>query len=259
MHVRALSLMCFMGVLSFAAAPAFEVASVKAHELPRNAFGFHSNTSKIQISGNRVTLNMATLGTLIRDAYDVKELQISGVPVLRDQFGKEQFFDVAAKVAGDDTPTMEQVREMLQKLLAERFQLKLHREPRELAVYDLVVAKGGSKLKPSTERSSVPANPVTLDGNAMKFSAAKWPIADLVNFLKSNVDRPIVDRTDLTGTWDFTLEFTRNNPDVAPVDSPDADRSIYTAIQDQLGLRLAPAKEAVDVLVIDHAEKPSEN
>lgn len=242
-------------------APKFEVASVKPHDFPRGTFGFRDNGNiPIRISGTRVTLSIVTLQTLVREAYGVRDFQVTGAPGWKGNNGGDQFYDVEARTAGDVAPTVQQVRGMLQTLLAERFQLQLHRETKgEMPVYDLVVAKSGSKLKPSTADSAPPANPFTQSGPLWGIAFTNKSIPDFILFLNPNVDRPVIDKTGLTGTYDFTLEFEHNNPDATPVNSPDANRSIYSAVQEQLGLQLVPAKEPVETIVIDHAARPSEN
>jgi uncharacterized protein (TIGR03435 family) len=240
-----------------AAAPAFEVASIKPYQLPPNAFAFGANGSAVRISGNRVTTR-GSLINLVIAAYNVKDFQVSSASGWADKLDRDQLFDITAKTEGESAPTLDQVRPMLQTLLADRFQLKLHRENKELPVYDLVVGKNGSKLKESAVDAS-PKQPVTFSGPLVRFKFSSRSLADLVGILAVNVDRPVLDKTGLTGRYDFTLEFTRSNPDVVPLDSPEADKSIFSAVQEQLGLKLAPAKEPMEILVIDHAERPAEN
>lgn len=237
---------------------AFEVASVKLNPLPLGAFGFGpggGGGAGVHISGNRVTLVRNTLVRLVMTAYNMKDFQISGVPEWAR--GRDQFYDITAKVEGEGVPTLEQVRPMLQTLLADRFRLKLHHETRELPVYDLVVGKNGMKLKESTGASA--PQPVTFSAPLVRFNLSDKSMADFIGVLAGNVDRPVLDKTGLTGRYDFTLEFTRSNPDLVASDSPETDRSIFAAIQEQLGLRLAPAKEPTEILVIDHAETPTGN
>ena len=126
-------------------------------------------------------------------------------------------------------------------------------------MYDLVVGKNGPKFSETTADSVPVNNSFTQSGNLWRFRYVNKSITELVIMLGINVDRPVIDKTGLTGSYDFMLEFMHNNPDLVAPDSPEADRSIYTAVQDQLGLKLTPAKEPMDVLVIDHAERPSEN
>jgi uncharacterized protein (TIGR03435 family) len=152
-----------------AAAPSFEVASVKLHTFPRGTFGFGAGPGgegvDIRISGNRVTIGQSTFTRLVMAAYNVKDFQIAGVPEI---LGRDQFYDVAAKVEGEDTPVLEQVRPMLRTLLADRFQLQFHRETKELSVYNLVVGKNGPKLKEST--GPTPPQPVANNGPVIRFN-----------------------------------------------------------------------------------------
>jgi uncharacterized protein (TIGR03435 family) len=235
-------------------APSFEVSSVKLHAFRPGTVGFGPGTggagANIRINGNRVTIGLSTFIRLVMAAYKVKDFQIAGVP---GTLGPDQFYDIIAKVEGEGTPTLEQVRPLLQTLLADRFQLRLHRDTKELSVYDLVVGKNGPKLKEST--GPRPPLPIAHNGPVIRFDLLDRSIADLIGFVAPNVDRPVLDKTDLAGRYDFSLEYTPDNPDEA---SHDSDRSIFGAVQD-LGLKLAPAREQAEVLVIDHAERPSGN
>ena len=140
---------------------------------------------------------------------------------------------------------------MLQTMLADRFQLKIHRESKELAVYALIVGKSGPKLKESTA-----AGPAGYRGTPGQFTFSNGSITSLVSFLTNRVDRHVLDRTGLTGSYDFKLEWTPE----ASTPAPDSNGpSIFTAIQEQLGLKLEATKSAVEIIVIDHAEKPSAN
>jgi uncharacterized protein (TIGR03435 family) len=228
------------------------VASVKVHPFPPGAFGFGAGGGgDFRISGNRVTLGQATLTFLVMTAYHVKDFQISAMPAWAGD--RDQRYDITAKTEGEGTPTVEQVRPMLQTLLAERFQLKFHRETRVLPMYDLVIGKRGPKLQEST--GPRPAQLPSHNGPVIRYVLLDRSMADLVAFVAIGLDRPVLDKTGLAGRYDFVLEYTRGNLDGA---APDVDRSIFAAVQD-LGLKLAPAKEPTEVLVIDHAERPSAN
>jgi len=237
-----------------AAGPTFEVASVKLHTFLPGSFGFGpgagGSAANIRISSNRIDIALSTFTRLVMAAYSVKDFQIVGVPAT---LGDQLFYDITAKVEGEGTSTLEQVRPMLQNLLADRFQLQFHRETKELSVYDLVVDKNGPKLVEST--GPRPPRPVVYNGPDIRFNLLDRPIADLVSFVAPNVDRPVVDKTGLTGRYDFSLEYARSNREAAQEDS---DRSVFAAVR-ALGLKLAPAKEPAEVIVIDHAEKPSAN
>ena len=166
-------------------------------------------------------------------------------------------FDIAAKA--EDKADMEQVAEMIKSLLAERFQLKFHHETRELPVYALLVGKNGSKLKASAGGDNHDSN--TLRG---KITGQNIPLETLVTLLSNQLDRLVVDKTGLTGNFGFQLEWS---PEAS---RPSADAgggtatepsgpSMFTAVQEQLGLRLEATKAPVDAVVIDALERPSEN
>jgi uncharacterized protein (TIGR03435 family) len=153
----------------------------------------------------------------------------------------------------------EQRRAMLRPLVTERFQLKTHTESRILPVYELVVAKGGPKCKLSDDQTKLGWGDIGLYYNRsdIRLEGRALPMAHLAKTLADQVHRTVIDKTALTGNYDLTLQWT---PDDAPA-STDADSvpSIYTAVQEQLGLKLQPAKAPVEVLVVDHAAMPSEN
>jgi uncharacterized protein (TIGR03435 family) len=231
--------------LAQATAPSFEVASVTPHPL---ASGIHVVRRSAAVSlgaaiaGNRVTIRPCSLKLLIMLAYDVKDFQITGVPAA---LSDDQLYDIAAKTEGEATPAVDQVRLMLQTLLADRFQLELHRETKEVAVYDLVVAKSGPKLKESAGPKRA-ENPVT-DGPMMRWSFSDRTIPGLIDLIAPRLDRPVVDKTGLTGRYDFTFDIPAEHPE-----------EIVPAIE-SLGLKLTSAKEPAEILVIDHASKPSAN
>jgi uncharacterized protein (TIGR03435 family) len=169
-----------------------------------------------------------------------------------------RLYGIEARVSGDDTAAYaklshdEQFR-MLQQVLAGRFQMKAHMETREMPAYDLVVAKGGPKLK----------QPQPNESGGSSFSAASgnvhWTGAPLTNLkwvLSEETGRPVVDKTGLTGRYSFVLNFEST----ARAGKEETDRpSVFTALEEQLGLKLVPAKEPVEVLVIDSIEQPAAN
>jgi uncharacterized protein (TIGR03435 family) len=230
------------------AAPAFayEVVTIK----PDNSGNQFWNTTRdgVSVSG------MPPVG-LIRWAYGlVSDDQLIGLPgwARSEPFAIQAKMDAETVVALEKLPPKErwnQMQQMMQGLLAERFAMKVHHETRELPVYELTVAKGGSKMKES---------PAGAAGNAAfssgKISAHAISMANLVMNLAGTVGRVVVDKTGLEGTYDFTLEWA---PDGA--DASDQRPSLFTAFEEQLGLKLVPAKGPVDVIAIDHMERPSEN
>ncbi len=253
-YIGLLTLTLGSGLGQSATAPAFEVASIRPHILPAGTFGFGSGA--VKIGGNRVTATLAGVQGLMVYAYGVKDYQIIGVT--KGDAPWSDFYDIAATTPGEDTPSEEQVRQMVQGLLADRFQLKLHRENRDLPVYNLIVGKNGPKLKESAPGTK-PGVAVTR-GSVTRITFSNSPISELLRLLGPSlgVDRPVLDKTRLKGGYDFTLEFSRGgtNGDAADPDGT----SIFTAVQEQLGLKLDPAKGPTEVLVIDHVERsPSAN
>jgi bla regulator protein blaR1 len=234
----------------------FEVASIK-----RNAGNDKRRMFQVQ-PGGRLNATGFTVKMLIAQAYNVQEFQISGGPgwIASDPF------DIVAKAedGGPDRLSMEQLRPMLQALLEERFQLKIRREAKEMPVYSLVVGKNGPKLEASTSERG----PMVRMGRG-QLIGTKAPMSQLAGTLSRMVGRPIIDKTGLKGEYDFKLEWTpepgqgdapfemKPKEALPPVDSNGP--SLFTAIQEQLGLRLESQKAPGEVIVIDRVEKPSEN
>ena len=223
----------------------FEVASIKVHPEPVTA------SADPSVRGSRMTGTASTLLDLITTAYGVKYDQISGAPGWADSV----HYDLNAKAEGEEEITKEQARQMLQNLLAERFRLKLHRETKEVPVYALVVGKGGSKMKVST--ADAPGNNFTRSSAVgMRMEVTHGTMEALARQLSNSAGRPVQDRTGLTGYYAYQLDW------LPPARTPDPNSdtpSIFTAIQEQLGLKLEPSKGSVEMLIIDSAERPSEN
>ena len=253
--------------------PAFEVASVK-----RNFSG--SDRAYLQATPGRLVITNVALKRLILSAYDVQDYQISGDP----SWTASEQYDIQATAEGKAS-VQEMEGPMLKALLEERFKLVLHRETRQLPIYELTIAKSGAKLQgvkeggctPYSADSPPPSTPApgevgphycgfsrpgvnglngTLEGTGVSITQLATVLSR--QYSPSGLRRPIIDRTGLTGTFDFHLEWT---PDQATVPQSDdaTGPSIFTAVQEQLGLKLEPAKGPVEVLVIDHVERPSEN
>jgi uncharacterized protein (TIGR03435 family) len=185
------------------------------------------------------------LKVLICMAYDVQFYQVFG-PGWTDTDG----FDLVAKIPAGASKV--DYQRMLQKLLAERFQLVLHREDKLTATYSLVVAKGGSRMMPSA--GGTPAGSFTAVGNHVRFMGTNQPVSTVAGFLstKVGVEAPVTDATGLPGTYNFVLEFE-------PGLVSEGD-SVYSALETQLGLRLESKKAPMDTLTIERVErKPSEN
>ncbi len=245
--------------------PEFAVASIKPNKTNCCVSGGVGNGGS---SNTDVTLKM-----LIATAYRVQEFQIYGGP---GWIGSDRF-DVEAK-AENPKADFDELRLMLQSLLEDRFRLKLHRETKESPVYALVAAKGGPKIKLSADQASSsdvngPSPPGATGPNhgAFRFGPGSMignavTLGLFTRLLSQRLDRLVIDRTNLGGRFDIQLQWTPGIGE-SPVDPggnaiPPADPSrpsIFTAIQEQLGLRFEPAKGPVEVLVIDHVEQPTAN
>jgi uncharacterized protein (TIGR03435 family) len=204
-------------------------------------------------SGPRVTISEYGLPGLLMTAYQVEPWQISGGPVWMET----DRFNIVANAPGESAPTPEQVRQMLRTLLADRFQLKVHREKREGPVYALVVDKKGPKLTPSTASDST----FSAGGGAraVRLTFQKQTMEYLALQLSNSggLGREVLDKTGLTGSYDFQLNWAAGQDGNPPPDSNEP--GLFTALEEQLGLKLEPQKGLVELLIIDHAEKPSPN
>ncbi|HEX2663074.1 MAG TPA: TIGR03435 family protein [Candidatus Acidoferrum sp.] len=262
------------------AAPSYEyeVASIKPNRSGTNMIRFMFNPSGL--SGTNVTLAM-----LIRTAYGIEENQISGGP----SWLKSEHYDVDAKMDSATADALHKLAEdqrrvatqhMLQALLADRFKLAVHHDSKELSIYALVVAKSGPKLQQAKPGDTYPNGIKGPDGigrgGVMRMGRGQLtgqalPMSALARLLTGQLGRTVVDKTGLQGDYDFTLQWTPDEsegasfrgPDTGPQGSaPSADSSgpsLFTALQEQLGLKLESQNGPVETYVIDHAEKPSEN
>lgn len=260
-HINILAVCIFLGsplAWTQAAQPAFEVASIKPHEFPPGITGLQvGGPSVLQISGNRVT-TLGNLTQFVMAAYNLRLHQVSGGPEWTDRDGNPVTFDIQAKAEGGGPLTLDLARQMMQSLLADRFRLKAHHETKEIPVYVLTLDKNGPRLKetaPGTESKTTSG----FSRGVSKFTYTNLSMGDLVTHIASNFDRPLLDKTGLQGSYDFILEYRRVNPN-GPAASPAATSqpTIFDALQ-LLGLKVIQSKEPFDIMVIDHAEKPSEN
>jgi uncharacterized protein (TIGR03435 family) len=239
------------------AKPTFEVATIKPSR-PEERFSLLVNRSGM------LNTTATSVSDLIKFAYNVHPRQIAHGPAWLET----DKFDVTGKPDVPGTPSIAQLRSMVQQLLADRFQLTFHREPKELSVYAITVLKTGTKL---TKNDSNPNGlPGYGGGGPRGIVVRNSTMAEWAAVLQANiVDQPVVDQTGLgSNRYDFILKWTPDqaqlqlaNPGApAPTaDNPDAPPDLFTAFEQQLGLKLVSTKAPVDVLVIDRAEKPSEN
>jgi uncharacterized protein (TIGR03435 family) len=234
----------------------FDVATIKPSD-PARCCG-----RSVGGYGRKFNSGNTTLRYLMQYAYSLQPRQIVGGPAWFD----DARFDVAGVTDGEAEPTDHQWKIALQKLLTERFQLQIHHESRELPAYVLTIAKGGAKLTksdgdPNKVEGTGFGGPI---GGTMVGSGTNVTLTEFIGELQRlALDRPVVDRTGITGIYNLQIKFTRDDPQglaaAAAPPADDAPPTVFTAIQEQLGLKLEPAKAPVDVLVIDHAEKPSAN
>jgi uncharacterized protein (TIGR03435 family) len=252
------------GVLVLAQTPQFEVASVKP--APPDARGMRCTGGPGTSDPGALTCENYSLSFLVMMAYDLRSFELTA-PAWMDTAR----YNVVAKIPpGADR---RQFGLMQQRLLAERFGLKVHFEKKNMTVYELTVAKGGSKLKeseePSAEKPEAAWRPPAAGPPVLamaRVSRKGDSVGDLVNLLSNQLGQPVTDATGLRGRYDYAFSFLlepggRAAGPVAPNGSePEFGISLIDAVRDQLGLRLEKKKGQADVLVVDHAEKaPVEN
>jgi uncharacterized protein (TIGR03435 family) len=219
-----------------AQASSFEVASVKPVNPPAGP-----HVVSLIINHGKLNIEAAELRQIIGLAYAVQRVRVLGGP----RWADSDQFDIAAKAESADA-TRDEIRGMLQTLLAERFNLVVHRETKEIPAYSLVPAKSGPKLKSAApDRKSGMANTAGPNGERQTVFESS-PLRILVNMLANYLGSPVVDKTGLDGLYDYTFAW------------PDAQSSVFASV-DQLGLKLEAKKDLVEVLVVDRAEHPSPN
>lgn len=233
----------------------FDVVSVRVHDAshdPPNQINTNMTTSDAIFHAENVPLEL-----VIEFAYDVRSDQISGLsgPVSNARF------DIEAKVLpGPDgkLPKLSdaQLAAMILPLLADRFHLQAHLQQKTLPVYELVVGRGGPKFKLSADAPNDASWNMNWSNNDKILTAKKVSMADLATALGDEVHRKVIDKTGLTGSADLTLKWA---DDLAAQAGGPNVISVFTAVEEQLGLKLQPSRGPVETLVIDHAEMPSAN
>lgn len=235
--------------------PSFEVATIKPTKPDERRKAF-------VVRGNHFTTINFSLTEMIAIAYGVQQKQI----VDAQSWMETDKWDIEAQPDVPGTPNRAQLMTMVQKLLADRFQLKFHKDTKELSAYVLTVAKGGEKMTKSD------AGPDHLPGFGLRglgvVAVQNATMSDFAGMMQSQIlDRPVVDQTGLPDRWNFLLKWTPDESQYGgmgikvppPSDAADAPPPLFTAIQEQIGLKLEAGKAQVPVLVIDKAEKPSAN
>jgi uncharacterized protein (TIGR03435 family) len=242
-----------------ALSPEFDVVSIKP-------FKRGSGPHWLGLTPDGISIQGMPLKSLLQAAFGVEEDRILGAP----SWVRTDEFDVVAKVVGPDVPawkkqTFSQRGLMLRPILEDRFQLKFHYETKVLPFYVLTIAKGGSKMKEFVPPGDAATNGLRLMGRG-HLKAQGISAEGLIRELSRQLSRTVADETGLTGKYDFTLLWEPDdvspiamgtNDNAAPPDSGGA--SLFTALQEQLGLKLESQKGPVSVIVIDHIEQPSPN
>jgi uncharacterized protein (TIGR03435 family) len=223
--------------------PSFEAAAI--HPDPAGA----SAGMGFNFDGSSLSVRNATVQELIRNAYRVQSDQIGGKPAWLDS----DRYDIEARTGGTEKISPELFRTMLQNLLADRFGLRMHHESRQMTIFVLVTDKGGAKLRENTDGGY--GNQVNTDMTAGKavLTVTRMSMGQLSGYIGNKLSRVVIDKTELKGVYDFTLEW---DPEQSPGEN---GASMFTGLREQLGLRLESQKAPVDVLVIDSVGRPSEN
>jgi uncharacterized protein (TIGR03435 family) len=245
--IRFLASVCLGWMAASAQTPAFEVASVKPNQMSKMG-GEGSRREHINISPDTLSMRNVSLSDCIQWAYDVTQYQIQGPGWLN-----ADRFDVVAKAA---KPAKEdEIKPMLQSLLADRFQLALHREEKVVQAYVLTVGKNGSKMHQSEGEGEPGVTPIR--GKEV-VGAQRVPIELMIRLLSQAMRAPVIDQTGLKGKFDFTLDLTGYiTKNMQPEDGISA---AFTILQEQLGLKLESKKMPVEMLIVDRVERvPTEN
>jgi uncharacterized protein (TIGR03435 family) len=224
--------------------PAIEVASIRVSPPKADRGG-------PQISGNRLTLT-GNVNQLVMYAWNLKAYQIAGGPAwVTNPSPETDYYEISAIADGTESLIPITARLLLQEVLKERFRLMVHRENRDMPVYALAPGKSALKLKESAPDATCrPAMKVSLATVSGTFMGCTMDF--LMRVLAGAADRPVLNRTGLTGAYDFKLEFAR---DPLNSDAP----ALSTAVEEQLGLKLEAQNAPVEVMVMDRVERPSPN
>jgi len=239
-----------LAALSLSAAPTFDAASIKLAALWKPG-GEGSKRSKIEYTAESLSMSNVDLSDCVQWAYGVPFYQVSGAG-----FPNEERYDILART--EESVPVSQLRLMLRNLLDTRFHLALRREKKMLPVYDLIIAKGCPKLPTRKPDSDLPADhaaeslPRVQEGSFIFQNVSMAGFATKLSLLRG-IERPVIDQTHIDGVFDVTLKSA-----ASAILRPDGV-SLFTLIKEQLGLRLVAAKAPMEMLVIEHVSKPSEN
>ena len=240
-------LLCLRCLAQAAPSPSFDAASIRPIDMTQHFVpGFQTNPGTLNARAE-------TLQDCIQWAYDLPPFEVTGPDWLR-----MSRFDIVAKAAGPANE--DQLRLMLRTLLADRFGVKVHSEKKEMQIYLLTLAKGGPKFKESTTEGP----PVFNRGGRGSMTAQRVSMKDVAQQISEPLSRPVIDATGLTGRYDIQIDISSYMVSAAAAGKGDGELDVmsilFTGLQEQLGVRLEPKKDTVEILVVDHAEKtPLEN
>lgn len=241
------------------AVPSYDISTIKPHDESDGDTSLNFRLANLHMTNQ-------TVQQLISIAWNVRPWLVSGLP----PWGKSQRFDVDAKVSEPDTVALralsdEDRRLMIQNLLKERFHLVLRAETRTLPVYELsVLPDEDAKLKPSAALppaepgQPAPRRSSRMSKNVGRLSGTRVTVRELADHLGNELERYVVDKTGLTGDYDFTLKWMPDDGS-KPTDAGESAPPLATAVREQLGLKLTPARGAVPTIIVDHIEPPTEN
>jgi uncharacterized protein (TIGR03435 family) len=244
---------CVMSAAAQTVLPVYDVVTIKLNNTLSGSMRWDDDPGIIRATN--ITLKM-----LLENAFDVRQDLISGLP----GWAQSVHYDLIAKASDADPVvlkalTRKQNRQMLQQLLKDRFNLRTHIEVKTLPVFDMELAGGGIRFKPFTPRDEQDTGgDMNMNGqnHNMTMTGRGVAMSELAYALSSTVQRTVIDKTGLTGKYDLQLKWLRDD---APAGGDDAAPTIYTALQEQLGLKLVSSKGPVDTLVIDSISLPTEN
>jgi uncharacterized protein (TIGR03435 family) len=243
----AIAFLALAAAFGQATAPAFEVASVRP---VKSGFKDRKNMT---VEPGRLTYTNVSLQDCILAAYGMKVYQVSGPGWL-----DADRYDIAAKAA--DAAPEARIMRMLQTLLAERFQLKVHHESKDLTVYGLVVAKNGPKLQAGDSQAAPKMDFTSLPGAISFHNYSMAALAEQLSGRIFGLEHPVIDQTGLDGAYNLTLKLADSIADLKRAAEKGDYPPVFSIIQEQAGLRLAGTRAPVQILVVDHAEKaPGEN
>jgi uncharacterized protein (TIGR03435 family) len=240
--------------------PSFDVVTIKPNDTGATSI------QGLNVRGRNFTTRASSVDDLIKFAYGVHVRQIIGGPEWLDK----DRYDINGVPDKDGTPNATQLQTMMKKLLADRFKLTFHHEKRDLSAFVLEVAKDGQKLTPTQLNGPLPGLGFGPASGGLRLNVMNGTMGDFTDFLQMLVlDRPVVDRTGIKGRYDFHFTFTPDDslfnghpprmPAQADGSTAEAAPGFFDAIQKDIGLKLDAQKTAVDVIVIDHVERPSAN